>query len=282
MSLSFFISLFTISSLFFNGKLPVAVSNNAVYDYVVYYDYNAQVNKTDTTKVLNERMCLFVGDQGSLYLSYNKYLADSMLTEQVKNPKTINGVPSFSRQGAPRSQVNYRIEKALSDNSYSFYNMLGMQYFSYSDKLEQHNWQVVNEQKVILGYTCQKATTRFAGRDYIAWFTSAIPIPDGPYKFHGLPGLILEVADTKNQYSFKAVGLQKNKSNLESSTSSQRTYKSVGGANDYKKIRDKFKNDPAPFFETDKMKLPPELIEKAVKNATEMLKLQDNPLELDE
>ena len=29
----------------------------------------------------------------------------------------------------------------------------------------------------VLGYTCHKATTRFRGRDYIAWYTEEIPFP---------------------------------------------------------------------------------------------------------
>ncbi len=59
------------------------------------------------------------------------------------------------------------------------------------------------------GYTCQKATTRYEGRDYVAWFAPKIPISDGPYKFSGLPGLIVEIADTKEYYRFELTGLSK-------------------------------------------------------------------------
>jgi GLPGLI family protein len=31
-----------------------------------------------------------------------------------------------------------------------------------------------------------KATTEFAGRTYVAWYTTEISIADGPYKFYGL------------------------------------------------------------------------------------------------
>jgi GLPGLI family protein len=44
--------------------------------------------------------------------------------------------------------------------------------------------------KEILGYTV-KATTEFAGKN--VWHgTTEISIADGPYKFHGLPGLICQ------------------------------------------------------------------------------------------
>ena len=59
----------------------------------------------------------------------------------------------------------------------------------------------------IAGYQCQKATTFFAGRDYEAWFTREIPVSDGPYKFSGLPGLIVKVNDTGNNYTFELTSL---------------------------------------------------------------------------
>src|SRR5690606_1469092 len=49
---------------------------------------------------------------------------------------------------------------------------------------------------------CQRADIRFGGRDWVAWFTTEIPIPDGPYKFCGLPGLIVSIADTQQHWQF--------------------------------------------------------------------------------
>lgn len=58
------------------------------------------------------------------------------------------------------------------------------------------NWKLHQDTKKIGDFTCQKATIRFRGRNYIAWFTNQIPVPFGPWKFKGLSGLILEVYDT--------------------------------------------------------------------------------------
>ncbi|RXJ50293.1 GLPGLI family protein [Gelidibacter gilvus] len=61
------------------------------------------------------------------------------------------------------------------------------------------NWQITNETKNIGKFICYKATTKnFRGRNYEAWFTYEIPVPAGPWKFHGLPGLILEIHDDKD------------------------------------------------------------------------------------
>ena len=54
---------------------------------------------------------------------------------------------------------------------------------------------------------CQKALGEFRGRKYIAWFTSDIPLSDGPWKFCGLPGLILAVQDTEAYFVFTCIGV---------------------------------------------------------------------------
>lgn len=57
-------------------------------------------------------------------------------------------------------------------------------------------------------FNCTKATVAFRGREFIAWFTSEIPVTYGPWKFHGLPGLILEVHDVDNLFFWEATKIQ--------------------------------------------------------------------------
>lgn len=63
-------------------------------------------------------------------------------------------------------------------------------------------WDISSEIKQIGRFSCQKATAKFRGRKYTAWFTPDIPISDGPWKFSGLPGMILQVSSDDNQYAF--------------------------------------------------------------------------------
>ena len=59
----------------------------------------------------------------------------------------------------------------------------------------------------MLGYSCQKATARFRGRDYTAWVATDIPISNGPWLLGGAPGLILEAYDAKREYIFEATSV---------------------------------------------------------------------------
>jgi GLPGLI family protein len=66
-------------------------------------------------------------------------------------------------------------------------------------------WTITEEQKVISNYTCVKATVSYRGRDWTAWFTPEISLAVGPWKLHGLPGLILEAYDATNECTYKAI-----------------------------------------------------------------------------
>ena len=58
-----------------------------------------------------------------------------------------------------------------------------------------------------MGYSCQLASCDFRGRRWYAWFSTDIPVNEGPWKLFGLPGLVLEAWDSKKHYVYKAVGL---------------------------------------------------------------------------
>ena len=66
------------------------------------------------------------------------------------------------------------------------------------------NWKIENKTKKIGNYLATKARGSFRGRDYIVWFTYDIPVPFGPWKLHGLPGLILEAEDAEKMMRFYA------------------------------------------------------------------------------
>jgi len=72
-------------------------------------------------------------------------------------------------------------------------------------------WTLANDSQTILGHRCQKATCRFRGRNFVAWFATDVPIKGGPWKFGGLPGCILKVYDVQKIYVWEAVAIERGK-----------------------------------------------------------------------
>lgn len=94
-------------------------------------------------------------------------------------------------------------------------------------------------------YKVQKAETDFGGRKWTAWFTTDLPYQDGPYKFGGLPGLIVKVEDDKGEYSFD---LMKNYKIADFPTLNQFGNTIKVKRADFVKQQKKFMDDPMSFM----------------------------------
>lgn len=81
------------------------------------------------------------------------------------------------------------------------------------DDVPKVEWKIVNETQTLLGYNCQKAVGSFRGRNYSVWFTKEIPFSFGPWKFGGLPGLILKAEDSEGLFAYSAVSISLNSNN---------------------------------------------------------------------
>jgi len=172
--------------------------------FVIQYDYSKHVMK-DSTRIVSQNTFLNIEENYSTFFSEAPYLADSIMTSDEKLGKKINF------KALPADLLGCYIRKKLSSKEVIYY----------SDEFDEHEykyieepkfiWKISTENKEILGYKVYLATTKYAGRNYEAYFTSEIPIQDGPYKFFGLPGLILEIYDEKKDHHFLAVGISKEK-----------------------------------------------------------------------
>lgn len=69
-------------------------------------------------------------------------------------------------------------------------------------------WQLLDGDSTICDYPCKKAFTTFRGRTWSVWYTLDIPYNDGPWKFCGLPGLILCAKESEGIFSFNCVGIE--------------------------------------------------------------------------
>ncbi|KQM24966.1 GLPGLI family protein [Chryseobacterium sp. Leaf201] len=157
-------------------------------------------------------------------------------------------------------------------------------------------WKLENDMKILKDFKAQKATADFGGRQWIAWFTKDIPLSEGPYKFHGLPGLILEIKDTKEQYIFNLVKSSNLKSTYDTSNFLEVRYgekpipateknvvkKALEYFNDpLNDIRKEYINNKISSFEYNGIKYKPEELTKLVAEEQEDILSTYNPIELD-
>lgn len=93
------------------------------------------------------------------------------------------------------------------------YNLFRTNYLV-EDELPKMEWQLSAEKREINNLTCYKATTKFRGRNWTAWYSPDVPINYGPWKFYGLPGIIVEIKDDSNRFAFALVEYILNSKNV--------------------------------------------------------------------
>ena len=174
--------------------------------FIVQYQTKMITDTLNPEKVTEESMILKVGAKSSVYYSYTGFVADSIMKEQI--PINVNGAQiRANTQGIKFGIIKYQIYKNYPAGKITTLDFVGANNFRCEEENEIPSWQLMNDTMTILSYSCQKAVCHFKGRDYEAWFTSEIPRSEGPWKLHGLPGLILKATDSQGHYTFECTGM---------------------------------------------------------------------------
>ena len=157
---------------------------------VVEYDYKKRLGMNyETTGIL-------------YYNSWSSNFVELKNNHEAQKNYDDDGKIKISTSNGNIRPQNYFNKK--NNTLFSTEIFLGEKYIV-EEKIPQLKWQLQQSTtKLIDTFLCQQATTYFRGRNYIAWFTTAIPISFGPWKLQGLPGLILEVYDTDKEIYFLA------------------------------------------------------------------------------
>lgn len=171
-----------------------------------FYELTFKPNK-DSAKLEKEMMVLDIDQNKSLYQSYENIQIDSIASVMIKEAfKT--GFPDFKRIGNKRTRFTHQISKSYPIREVVYRDRISMDYYSFREN-PKLDWKISDEKQKIGTHNTQKATADFGGRKWIAWFTIEIPFQDGPYKFYGLPGLIVKVGDEAGNYSWELKGNKK-------------------------------------------------------------------------
>jgi len=166
------------------------------YYYLQFYPYSQKysVNSVGSEqKASNYEEDITVVEIGKNVIhsgSYTFYKSDSSSTAKSETR-------SMRQVIFPEDVFIYPQRKVL---SLAYRTWLGVAIYRYEEPIEKFNWKITQQIDTIAGYECQSATCTFRGREYTAWFTKEVPVNAGPYKFRGLPGLIVKLYDKMGDY----------------------------------------------------------------------------------
>jgi GLPGLI family protein len=176
---------------------------DSAYLKITYKLYFIPDVKKTNTKVENE-LILLVGTNNSKF--YAKKGIDVPEVKKTIHPIDSDGAMEEEGRGLAGTEVfkDFKTKTEFVTTRL----MLSDKVYVYEEDLPNQIWELTADKKMIYSYSCQKAKTTFRGRVYEAWYTNEIPINNGPWKFGGLPGLVLNISDSTGSYVFECVGIE--------------------------------------------------------------------------
>lgn len=171
------------------NNYSIAQTHRFIYDVVYKKDSTSNI----TTK---ENYILDIGTKETKYYKYDFFVADSLITNNIPFPKEM------------KINTSDIIVHKNNNNEFFQYDLLENTVLQLQTN-DTQKWNLSQEKKNVKNLSLQKAITTWGGRNWTAWFAEEIPFQEGPYKFHGLPGLIVEIYDDKKNYHFELVRSEK-------------------------------------------------------------------------
>jgi len=148
---------------------------------------------------------LYVFDSHSTYF-HEREQRDTVTRIETKiseNHYHTEIIPPASKRKYPNFFVQTDLKSNMVSATVKSERRRAKQYFLKENFYPLEGWTFHSDVKVIGGYSCNKATTNFSGREYEVWYTIDIPINVGPWKLHGLPGAMVSVIDKDKRVSFQ-------------------------------------------------------------------------------
>ena len=171
-----------------------------------HYQLRFQPDSLDPERIMEEPMVLHIGQHVSSFMHYNSYLSSQALKD-VNSRADFNRVLNEGLATGRTTRFSAHIFKNYPVGKITTLDRVFMDSFEYEEPLYPYEWELTGETAHWEGYTVQQAVTTYGGREWVAWFAPDIPFSDGPYKFGGLPGLILRLYDTRKHYVFELASL---------------------------------------------------------------------------
>ncbi|SEW47466.1 GLPGLI family protein [Chryseobacterium wanjuense] len=187
--------------ILFHLLIVAIIFSQKKFDVVYEADYKLNYKLSNANNYKKETtFALLINEKSSFFKDLHRYISDSLLVEKKLN----------TLEEAMKYNTDFRGYIGTTSAKLYVTDEINYAYFGYEEP-NNINWKIKNEFKTIAGYKCQRAEATKYGRTWIAWFASEIPFQFGPYKFNGLPGLIAEVYDTKDDYHYTLYAFRKRK-----------------------------------------------------------------------
>lgn len=165
----------------------------------VHYIFTHVRDTNNRKHPYTEKMVLLVGKNSGVYKSGDRHVEQHTTTNPDGSTRT--DTHGF---GSATEYYQYPNEKKMLHK-----DRLPMTDFLMATPLPVIAWHITGDTATLGGLHCQKATTHFRGRDYTAWFCPDWPLHIGPWKLNGLPGVIVQAYDAKDEVRFMFDGVGK-------------------------------------------------------------------------
>lgn len=160
---------------------------------------------SQNTSKQEEIFYLFINDKESFYISEKLLAKDSIIVADQALSYDLSKLMKYRTYFVDRIYFNSYLKDQISSIKYN------SNFFSYETENPNLNWTVTDERKNIGNITCSSATIESMGRNWKAYYAGKYPFPYGPYRFQGLPGLIIGIEDSEGIYKFELVEIKKKK-----------------------------------------------------------------------
>ncbi|WP_407482405.1 GLPGLI family protein [Elizabethkingia meningoseptica] len=206
------------------------------------YQVKMKSDSTQRDQIRTELANLDTDSKGSVFYTAKLIVQDSIM-KAYKGKQASFITPEQAKM--MRSGIHYSIKKDYKKQEIFYSQSLGPDAFIYSE-VKPFNWKITKESQKIGNYNTQKATLQYGGRIWDVWFTTEIPLQDGPYKFSGLPGLIIKAEDSKGDYKFELVEVKKIPAQYQLTAPWKQPVKVK--KEDFNKVYKKYTEDPLSFL----------------------------------
>jgi GLPGLI family protein len=121
--------------------------------------------------------------------------------------KAINPKENILSTYKSNVKSNYIIYSKSTPEMYIWDNIRGNN-FVFFDDVKPMKWEKESETKEVNQKVLSKATTKFRGRTYIAWYDAKAGLALSPWKFNGIDGLVYEMYDENRRFSWELKSIE--------------------------------------------------------------------------